>query len=133
MNTQLFEKVQKAFYSVLIKSSEKKQLIIKKIIEHAPNYKKYSFITEELLAEILINTLALFGDEKEYWLDSVASLLEIKLETNSPNTHKDTLSLLAAFFAREQQFLEAVSPADLSSFLPILLQELYGLLPIKML
>ena len=115
-NTQLFEKVQKAFYSVLIKSSEKKQLIIKKIIEHAPNYKKYSFITEELLAEILINTLALFGDEKEYWLDSVASLLEIKLETNSPNTHKDTLSLLAAFFAREQQFLEAVSPADLSSF-----------------
>ena len=71
MNTQLFEKVQKAFYSVLIKSSEKKQLIIKKIIEHAPNYKKYSFITEELLAEILINTLALFGDEKEYWLDSV--------------------------------------------------------------
>ena len=116
MNTQLFEKVQKAFYSVLIKSSEKKQLIIKKIIEHAPNYKKYSFITEELLAEILINTLALFGDEKEYWLDSVAFLLEIKLETNSPNTHKDTLSLLAAFFAREQQFLEAVSPADLSSF-----------------
>ena len=116
MNTQLFEKVQKAFYSVLIKSSEKKQLIIKKIIEHAPNYKKYSFITEDLLAEILINTLALFGDEKEYWLDSVASLLEIKLETNSPNTHKDTLSLLAAFFAREQQFLEAVSPADLSSF-----------------
>ena len=101
---------------MLIKSSEKKQLIIKKIIEHAPNYKKYSFITEELLAEILINTLALFGDEKEYWLDSVASLLEIKLETNSPNTHKDTLSLLAAFFAREQQFLEAVSPADLSSF-----------------
>ena len=116
MNTQLFEKVQKAFYSVLIKSSEKKQLIIKKIIEHAPNYKKYSFITEELLAEILINTLALFGDEKEYWLDSVASLLEIKLETNSPNTHKDTLSLLAAFFVREQQFLEAVSPEDLSSF-----------------
>ena len=65
---------------MLIKSSEKKQLIIKKIIEHAPNYKKYSFITEELLAEILINTLALFGDEKEYWLDSVAFLLEIKLE-----------------------------------------------------
>lgn len=116
MNTKLFEKVQKAFYSVLIKSSEKKQLIIKKIIEHAPNYKKYSFITEELLAEILINTLALFGDEKEYWLDSVAFLLEIKLEKNSPKTHKDTLSLLAAFFAREQQFLEAVSPADLSSF-----------------
>ena len=76
MNTKLFEKVQKAFYSVLIKSSEKKQLIIKKIIEHAPNYKKYSFITEELLAEILINTLALFGDEKEYWLASFINLFD---------------------------------------------------------
>ena len=38
MNTQLFEKVQKAFYSVLIKSSEKKQLIIKKIIESTQNW-----------------------------------------------------------------------------------------------
>lgn len=63
---QLFDKVQKSFYSVLIKSSEKKQSIIRKIIEHAPVYKKYSYIKENLLSDILINTLALFGDEKEY-------------------------------------------------------------------
>ena len=62
---QLFDKVQKSFYSVLIKSSEKKQSIIRKIIEHAPVYKKYSYIKENLLSDILINTLALFGDEKE--------------------------------------------------------------------
>ena len=71
---QLFDKVQKSFYSVLIKSSEKKQSIIRKIIEHAPVYKKYSYIKENLLSDILINTLALFGDEKEYWLASFINL-----------------------------------------------------------
>lgn len=110
----LFDKVQKAFYSVLIKSSEKKQGIIKKIIEHAPVYKQYSFITEELLAEILINTLALFGDEKEYWLTSLSSLLE----EGSLTTSKDTLSLLSVFFSREQSFLNSVSEesSEKSSF-----------------
>ena len=112
MNTALFEKVQKSFYSVLIKSSDKKQLIIRKIIEHAPDYKKYDFISEDLLAEILINTLALFGDEKEYWLDSIASLLE----SDPSVTPHDTASLLAAFFAWEQQFLQSVSSEDISSF-----------------
>lgn len=110
MNVTLFDKVQKAFYSVLIKSSEKKQRIIKKIIEHAPAYKAYSFITEDLLSEILINTLALFGDEKEYWLSSLSSLLE----EGSPATSKDTLSLLSVFFSREQEFLNTVSSEDSS-------------------
>lgn len=110
-DASLFEKVQKAFYSVLIKSSEKKQVIIKKIIEHAPVYKQYSFITEELLSEILINTLALFGDEKEYWLTSLSSLLEESSQVAS----KDTLSLLSVFFRQEQEFLNNVSSED-SSF-----------------
>ena len=50
---QLFDKVQKSFYSVLIKSSEKKQSIIRKIIEQEPVYKKYSYIKENLLSDIL--------------------------------------------------------------------------------
>ncbi len=108
MNTSLFEKVQKAFYSVLIKSSEKKQFIIKKIIEHAPAYKKYSFITEELLADILINTLALFGDEKEYWLPSLSAFFE----NNTTLTRRNTPSLLNTFFEQEEQFLETVSAED---------------------
>ena len=108
MNTSLFEKVQKAFYSVLIKSSEKKQFIIKKIIEHAPVYKKYSFITEELLADILINTLALFGDEKEYWLPSLSAFFE----NNTTLTRRNTASLLNTFFEQEEQFLETVSAED---------------------
>lgn len=111
-NTQLFEKVQKTFYSVLIKSSDKKQRIIKKIIEHAPDYKKYSFINEELLADILINTLALFGDEKEYWLDSISTLFE----EISITSHKDTMTLLTVFFNQEQRFLESVSSETIDSF-----------------
>ena len=111
MNTTLFEKVQKAFYSVLIKSSEKKQFIIKKIIEHAPAYKKYSFVTEELLADILINTLALFGDEKEYWLPALAAFFENS--TNSTAlTHKNTASLLNTFFEQEELFLETINSKD---------------------
>ena len=111
MNITLFEKVQKAFYSVLIKSSEKKQLIIKKIIEHTPAYKKYSCITEELLADILINTLALFGDEKEYWLPSLAAFFE----NNTTLTHKNTTSLLNTFFEQEELFLETMNSEDTMS------------------
>ena len=120
-DTQLFDKVQKAFYSVLIKSSEKKQSIIRKIIEHAPVYKKYPAVTESLLADILINTLALFGDEKEYWLTSFIPLFEYSNAILSPAQHTrsskwNTTSLLTTFFKWEELFLKDHSAKEFSSF-----------------
>ena len=121
IDTQLFDKVQKSFYSVLIKSSEKKQSIIRKIIEHAPVYKQYLCIKESLLADILINTLALFGDEKEYWLASFVRLFEVNhaIHSQSPHTGNgkwNTASLLTTFFEWEERFLEDHSSEDFSSF-----------------
>jgi len=118
---QLFDKVQKSFYSVLIKSSEKKQSIIRKIIEHAPVYKKYSYIKENLLSDILINTLALFGDEKEYWLASFINLFENNnavhsLPKNTSNKKWNTPSLLMTFFEWEELFLKNRASKDFSSF-----------------
>ena len=118
---QLFDKVQKSFYSVLIKSSEKKQSIIRKIIEHAPVYKKYSYIKENLLSDILINTLALFGDEKEYWLASFINLFENNnavhsLPKNTSNKEWNTPSLLMIFFEWEELFLKNRASKDFSSF-----------------
>lgn len=120
-DTQLFDRVQKAFYSVLIKSSEKKQSIIKKIIAHAPVYKKYSYIKEILLADILINTLALFGDEKEYWLASFINLFENNDTAHAYSMHTDsnkwnTTSLLTTFFEWEDLFLKENSAKEFSSF-----------------
>lgn len=91
-NRTLFEKVQKAFYSIIIKSSPEKQRDIRAIIEHAPTYKKYTYITEELLSGILINTLALFSNEK---LGSPVSL--------------------SVFFKQEEAFLQTVSSETFSS------------------
>lgn len=91
-NRTLFEKVQKAFYSIIIKSSPEKQKDIKAIVEHAPTYKKYTCITEELLSGILINTLALFSSEK---LGSPVSL--------------------SVFFKQEEAFLQTVSSETFSS------------------
>lgn len=91
-NRTLFEKVQKAFYSIIIKSSPEKQRDIRAIIEHAPTYKKYTCITEELLSGILINTLALFSNEK---LGSPVSL--------------------SVFFKQEEAFLQTVSSEIFSS------------------
>lgn len=120
-DAQLFDKVQKAFYSVIIKSSEKKQSIIRKIIKHAPVYKKYPSIKENLLADILINTLALFGDEKEYWLASFVNLFENtnashSLPKNTNSRKWNTVSLLTTFFEWEELFLKGRASKDFSSF-----------------
>ena len=120
-DAQLFDKVQKAFYSVIIKSSEKKQSIIRKIIEHAPVYKKYPSIKENLLADILINTLALFGDEKEYWLASFTNLFENtnaahSLPKNTNSRKWNTASLLTTFFEWEELFLKGGALKEFSSF-----------------
>lgn len=118
---QLFDKVQKAFYSVIIKSSEKKQSIIRKIIEHAPVYKKYPSIKENILSDILINTLALFGDEKEYWLASFIHLFEnnnaVHSLSENTNIRKwNTASLLMTFFEWEELFLKGRLSKEFSSF-----------------
>ena len=95
----LFDKVQKAFYSVIIKSSPKQLNLIKNIVEHAPVYKKYNCITEQLLGDILINTLALFSNEK--W---------------------GKLTSLPTFFSQENAFLEANASETFSSLASYLAQ-----------
>ena len=102
----LFNKVQKAFYSVIIKSSPKQLNIIKKIVEHAPVYKKYDCITEQLLGDILINTLALFSNEKWRKLTSLPAFFsqeEAFLET----TASETFSSLASYLAQRTVWLSA--------------------------
>lgn len=102
----LFDKVQKAFYSVIIKSSPKQLNIIKKIVEHAPVYKKYDCITEPLLGNILINTLALFSNEKWGKLTSLPAFFrqeEVFLET----TASKTFSSLASYLAQRTIWLSA--------------------------
>ena len=99
LDRTLFDKVQKAFYSVIIKSSPKQLNIIKKIVEHAPVYKKYDCITEQLLGDILINTLALFSNEK--W---------------------GKLTSLPAFFSQEEAFLETTASETFSSLASYLAQ-----------
>ena len=89
---QLFDKVQKSFYSVL-----------------------------NLLSDILINTLALFGDEKEYWLASFINLFENNnavhsLPKNTSNKKWNTPSLLMTFFEWEELFLKNRASKDFSSF-----------------
>ena len=98
-DSALFDKVQKAFFSVIIKSSPKQLNIIKKIVEHAPVYKKYDCITEQLLGDILINTLALFSNEK--W---------------------GKLTSLPAFFSQEEAFLETTASETFSSLASYLAQ-----------
>lgn len=95
----LFDKVQKAFYSVIIKSSPRQLNIIKKIVEHAPVYKKYDCITEQLLSDILINTLAFFSNEK--WGNLIS---------------------LPTFFSQEEAFLETKASQNFSSLASYLAQ-----------
>lgn len=95
---ELFDKVQKAFYSVLIKSSPEKQTVIRAIAEHALVYKRYSCITEKLLAGILINTMALFSDEKWGNLTPLSTFLkqeEAFLETTTSKSFSSLASYLA--------------------------------------
>lgn len=102
----LFDKVQKAFFSVIIKSSPKQLNIIKNIVEHAPVYKKYDCITEQLLCDILINTLALFSNEKWGNLISLPTFFSQEnafLET----TTSETFSSLASYLAQRTVWLSA--------------------------
>ena len=85
---QLFDKVQKSFYSVLIKSSEKKQSIIRKI-----EYWLASFIN-------------LFENN-----NAVHSLPK-----NTSNKEWNTPSLLMIFFEWEELFLKNRASKDFSSF-----------------
>lgn len=96
---ELFNKVQKAFYSVIIKFSPQKQAVIMTIAEHMPVYKKYPCITEKLLADILIHTLALFCDEKY-----------------------GNLTPLSTFFKQEEAFLETTTSKSFSSLASYLAQ-----------
>lgn len=94
----LFDKVQKAFFSVIIKSSPKQLNLIKNIVEHAPVYKKYVCITEQLLGDILINTLALFSNEKWGKLTSFPTFFSQEnafLEANASKTFSSLASYLA--------------------------------------
>ena len=69
----------------------------------------------------MINTLALFGDEKEYWLASFINLFENNnavhsLPKNTSNKEWNTPSLLMIFFEWEELFLKNRASKDFSSF-----------------
>lgn len=120
-NRALFEKVQKAFYSIIIKSSPEKQKIIKTIVEHAPTYKEYTCITEDLLSGILINTLALFSNEKSGNTVSISTFFkqeEAFLKTLSSETFSSLPSYLAqrtVWFSEQNHTLPETYESDLNT------------------
>lgn len=120
-NRALFEKVQKAFYSIIIKSSPEKQKIIKTIVEHAPTYKEYTCITEDLLSGMLINTLALFSNEKSGNTVSISTFFkqeEAFLKTLSSETFSSLPSYLAqrtVWFSEQNHTLPKTYESDLNT------------------
>lgn len=72
---ELFEKTLQTFYSVMIRSSDKKLDYIRIIAQSGPSLHKYLASNEPLLAGILVHNLALFSHEKNFWLTTLVPLL----------------------------------------------------------
>ncbi len=89
---ELFDATWKCFYSVIIRSTPEKLDQICEIVNHAPFYQTCSFLSEEVLSGILTDTLAIFGNDKEYWLPFSGSLSD--------------------FFQLEEEFLNQLSPEE---------------------
>ena len=107
------DRLLKDFYSVIIKSTEEKQEIIRQIIRRIPAFKKYPFLSEALISQLTLHNLAIFGNEKEYWLPAWTSLL-YGIETSS-DKEIHTPALLRDYFSREDAFLEENASASLPS------------------
>ena len=65
----------KDFYSVMIKSDQDKLSVIDRLAGQINIYVQYPDLSESLIRDILIHHLALFGLEKNAWLDPLASRL----------------------------------------------------------
>lgn len=101
---ELFEKTLKAFYSVMIRSSEEKQDFIKTIAEYGLSFKKELEHNEPLLAGILVEDLSLFSQEKNFWLTNLIPLI-YDTESFSPN-EIDSKIVLTDFLEKELHFLK---------------------------
>ena len=107
------DRLLKDFYSVIIKSTEEKQEIIRQITRRIPALKKYPFLSEGLISQLTLHNLAIFGSEKEYWLPAWTSLL-YGIETSS-DKEIHTPALLRDYFSREDAFLEENASSSLPS------------------
>ena len=110
-------------YSFLIKAGPDRLELIRTIVLHAPSYCRYPWIDDNLLAGILKDTLALFGQDKNYWAASATSLL-----FGIPTRSLDEIHLgrlLKAWLEKEDQFLEA-GPAGASMSAPLSLSSYFA-------
>ena len=114
-NQELFEQTLQTFYSVMIRSLGEKLDFIKTIAGYGPALKKEMKQNESLLAGILVQDLALFCNEKNFWLTSLIPLLY----------HTDVFSaedinqkrFLEYFLQKELEFLQITEEKELSSYL----------------
>lgn len=114
-NQELFEQTLQTFYSVMIRSLGEKLDFIKTIAGYGPAFKKEMKQNESLLAGILVQNLALFCNEKNFWLTSLIPLLY----------HTDVFSaedinqkrFLEYFLQKELEFLQITEEKELSSYL----------------
>ena len=114
-NQELFEQTLQTFYSVMIRSLGEKLDFIKTIAGYGLAFKKEMKQNESLLAGILVQDLALFCNEKNFWLTSLIPLLY----------HTDVFSaedinqkrFLEYFLQKELEFLQITEEKELSSYL----------------
>lgn len=114
-NQELFEQTLQTFYSVMIRSLGEKLDFIKTIAGYGLAFKKEMKQNESLLAGILVQDLALFCNEKNFWLTSLIPLLY----------HTDVFSaedinqkrFLDYFLQKELEFLQITEEKELSSYL----------------
>lgn len=93
-------------YSFLIKAGPDRQELIRTIVLHAPSYRRYPGIDDNLLAGILKDALSLFGQDKNYWAASATSLLYGIPTRSLDEIHMGRL--LKAWLNKEDQFLEVL-------------------------
>ena len=73
----------KDFYSVMIKSTPEKLALIDRLADQISIYVKYPYLSESMIHGILIHHLALFGLEKNGWLNPLASRI-LPFTSDSP-------------------------------------------------
>lgn len=94
------------FYSMLLKSTEESQKLIRIIAGQASVYRQYFFIDDIFLSDLLTHHLSVFACEKDLWTESLRSLLYGKTEQIS----RDKTSMLADYFSQEETFLKYFKP-----------------------
>ena len=112
-NQDICNQCLKDFYSVMIKSSPEKLSLIDRLADQICNYVKYPFLTESMIYDILIHHLALFGLEKDGWLDPLAyCILSLTSDSSSSATTQNLsapafgdISLLEEYLKLETVFL----------------------------